>query len=476
MFSVYAGAAALALALLAVGRGRTMGNALGILAIITLLISLGRHTPVHAVFRTVVRPLLYMRYPEKYLIMCTAYLGLLAGLGCASALDRSGPWRRSVTFLALLATLGITAKQVFMSDWAPYVMKGAIHACVAVGAVLGAQFLARRGQRLAPVILILAIAFDLAIAGWPHLDFGPATVATQRPPAAEVLLADYRTQGGTVVTPRLYLAQQSRDSVDRYVGASSQIQSQWRSMQILTENASNTFGIATLPGYDAALSPSLETLWTKGRSQGQSVLRLLGASYTILPVRDPRRPGDHRTGLIPLLDPLPGARLYRVPGTLPRVYLAPRTEVVSDTDILERVFDQDVVTGQTVLLAPSPPGRARHAVPLEQPRKPAPPPRQCKLRAFSNWRIDAECEVNQPATAVFIEQHAPEWQARVNGQSATLHRANLVMRAVRLSPGTQQISLTYAPAGVRLGALLCLVALLLLGGLALWPSISRTRC
>src|SRR5205085_188630 len=60
LFSAYLGAAALALALCALGRDRRAANLLGALALGALLLALGRHTPVHALVRTIVPPLAYM--------------------------------------------------------------------------------------------------------------------------------------------------------------------------------------------------------------------------------------------------------------------------------------------------------------------------------------------------------------------------------------------------------------------------------
>jgi len=66
-FSAYAGVAALGLALCAFGRGRRAANGLGVVALVALLVAMGRHTPLHAILRTLIPPLAFMRYPEKHL-------------------------------------------------------------------------------------------------------------------------------------------------------------------------------------------------------------------------------------------------------------------------------------------------------------------------------------------------------------------------------------------------------------------------
>ena len=91
--SVYLGGSVLALLLLAWRRppgpastgGRSRRFAwvagLGALAAASLLVALGRHTPLHAAVRALFPPLGYMRVPEKYLLAFVPCVALLAGFG-----------------------------------------------------------------------------------------------------------------------------------------------------------------------------------------------------------------------------------------------------------------------------------------------------------------------------------------------------------------------------------------------------------
>jgi hypothetical protein len=96
----------------------------------------------------------------------------------------------------------------------------------------------------------------------------------------------------------------------------------------------------------------VDPIGKSGLREGQSVSRLLGARYVVLPVEDPRDPKEKRTGIEPMLDPLPGTRLYRVPGTLPRVFLAGQAHVADDATALGRILDPAVVAGKMAWLAP----------------------------------------------------------------------------------------------------------------------------
>jgi hypothetical protein len=444
MYSVYMGASVVALAILALGRRRT-STPVAAGALFVLLVSLGRYTPLHNIVRTVVRPLAYMRYPEKYLVAFVALLALLAGLGTARVLDEpeARPWRRTAVGLAVLVLLAALAPVIFPSVWAPYVRWGAVKGALAVLLVLAVQALAGRASpRALALLLVAGVAADLAVAAWPHLDFAPRALATGVPRAATVILEDHRRTGDLLASPRLYRAEKTEGTIRRWTPAPSHTEGEARSIATLIPNTVTAFGVSTLPGYDAAIPTLLPQLWSTGQKVGQSVLRLLGIGYVVLPIENPNDRVEHRSGITPLLDPMPGARLYRVPEALPRVYLTGRADAVTNEQALARLFEPEVVEGKLALVEGAalmgPAGRAG----------------DCVLTAFSNNQVAARCRAERPAMAVFLEQHDSGWSARIDGAAAPLLRANLLMRAVALPPGTHLVTLSYTPPGLRAGALL----------------------
>ena len=129
------------------------------------------------------------------------------------------------------------------------------------------------------------------------------------------------------------------------------------------------------------------------------------------------------------------------------------------------VFAPKLIAGDEVILATSPPVPSSVAVGGSHAGSLG----QCQLRAFSHARVEAECEAQAAALAVFVEQYDAGWSATVDGQPAPLLRVNLVMRAVPLAPGRHRIVLAFWPQGLWLGVFLSLAglaafaALLLLG-------------
>ncbi len=466
--SLYMGASVVALALAAFGRRRYLASVLGVLGAGAVMLALGKYLPVHAVFRLVVFPFAHMRFPEKYTVALVGWLALLAALGTARILAAERqPWRRVAVLLGLLLVLAIFARFIFPVGWAAQVTWGALAGGLAVAGVLAVQVLAARRLRLAPVLVVLVVGLDLAAATWPLQAFASRRLAAASAPAARAVLADSPGHGEP---PRLYRANNLLKNVGGFAPALPPELGELRLMQTFITNTANTWGIATLPGYDAAIPAALDRIWESRLAEGQSVLRLLGARYALLPVDDPRDPKEKRTGIEPMLDPLPGTRLYRVPGTLPRVFVVGQAQVADDAVVLRRILDPAIIAGSAAWLAPD-----SGAQPLLGSADS--PPGTCALESYAHNRLQAICQVQTPALAVFVEQYEKGWSATLDGQPVPILRANLIMRAVALQPGEHRIAMEFRTPGFRVGALLTLLSLMILMVLAVanWLSDRTAR-
>jgi hypothetical protein len=462
-YSMYMGASVLALVMAAFGRGRRLALALGGLATVALLLAFGKHTPVHAIFRRVVFPLSYMRYPEKYTVLVVVMLALLASLGARRILsDERQPWRRTGVLLLFTIAFGVVAARTFPPTWVVFAVHGALLGGLATLGMLAVHVLAGRASPLAPVVLVAIVAFDLSSAAWPLQGFGPRQIASSLPPAARLAL---ERRSEPEAPPRLYRSNAIDAAVKKWVPADSNFEGEFRLTHTLVTNTANAWGIATLPGYDAAIPELSDRVWEAGLSVGQSALRLLGADYAILPASDPGAARDDRPGLEPLMDPLPGARLYRVPGALPRVFLARHAQVLADDQALLRIYEPDIVAGKSVWLAPV----------SDAPEFSAPAGRAgtCTLESYLNNRLVALCSAEERGLAVFVEQYDRGWQASVDGRPARLLRANLIMRALPIEAGSHRIVLEFRTPGLGAGALVSVVSLFLLGLFWLWGGMGK---
>jgi hypothetical protein len=453
LYGCYLGSSVLVLALLALGRKRKLAATLSVVAAVALLAAFGRHTGVHAVIRALVPPLAYMRGPEKYLSLVAACVSLLAGLGTARLLEgKQQLWRRGLLVACVLAVL-LALSARFPSEMVAQIRSSSVVGLTFALAATAAAWAVQRKVRFACSLLVVVVLVDLVRSVFALQNFGLSELLAEKPAAATAILMDAHARGA-IAPQRVYRSENTDAAIAAVLPPTSVEQVQRNLVGTLIDNHAGSFGIATVPGYDAAMPATLASLWLGGRAMGLDLLRLAGVEYAILPAREAKRPG-----LRPILDPVPGVRLVRVEEALPRVYLAQAAAILPDELAQQAVFTPDVVAGRQVILAPVPAPPAGLAVgePMEKQWG------SCRLTAFANARVEAECQSTAPALAVFLEQFDQGWSATVDGRRAELLRANLVMRAVPLAAGSHRIVLTFAPPGLWLGLAISIASFLAIG-------------
>jgi hypothetical protein len=341
------------------------------------------------------------------------------------------------------------------------VQKGLGHGLCAAAAVLAVSLAARRRPGWAGPLLVGCVSLDLALAVWPLQHFTDPDLARLRPDAAQAIRDDARVEPGrSEPSPRVYRAPRIDHSVARFVPAASMRDGEARSMRTLVAGTLTTFGLATVPGYDPAIPATFTRLWAEGIGHDTEVLRLMAVSHTVraVPAPEAPEPQENAGRLEAVVDPLPGSRIYRVVGALPRAYVAGVATVADDAVALRELMSPDIVEGRRVVLAP---GSAELAAPRQRPGERT---GSCRIIAFSNTRIDADCRADAPAIAVFVEQYEQGWRAHVDGTPVPLLRANVVARGVPIPAGEHRIELSYSAPGLRLGAALSALAFLLMFG------------
>jgi hypothetical protein len=84
----------------------------------------------------------------------------------------------------------------------------------------------------------------------------------------------------------------------------------------------------------------------------------------------------------------------------------------------------------------------------------------------SNASVGIRAELSRPGLVVLNDAWAPGWRVRVDGHDATPVRVNDVMRGVAVGAGTHRVEWSYQVPGLRAGALVSLLGLLLCAGVA----------
>ncbi len=110
-------------------------------------------------------------------------------------------------------------------------------------------------------------------------------------------------------------------------------------------------------------------------------------------------------------------------------------------------------------------GDAPPLLPTSPASAPAP-----EVKVLSKSATHASLSVSNPQPGyLYIDQtYFPGWQARVNGQSVSLYRANYAFTALPIGAGDLKIELEYDPLSFKLGAIISLLAALVMIGLAVW--------
>ena len=147
-------------------------------------------------------------------------------------------------------------------------------------------------------------------------------------------------------------------------------------------------------------------------------------------------------------------KIYENRKVLPRAFVVHQAEIVADEDeALARLADDTFDPARQVILDQGTPldgGQAQSSV---------------RVLDYSPEKVRLQVETDGPAYLVLSDAYYPGWTAQVDGQPATIQRADVYFRAVRLEGGEHEVTFLYRPQSTRWGLQASLVAWLL-GALA----------
>jgi hypothetical protein len=228
----------------------------------------------------------------------------------------------------------------------------------------------------------------------------------------------------------------------------------------LTPNVPLQYGLLSADGYDGGVLPlerwlSLSRLLVAAprpdgvllsrleRVPDDRLLDLLGIRYVVGNRQTPGRPG---LDVVELGD----LRLFERSARVPRSMLVfSASPVVDDATALARLSDGSFDPNREVLLAGPASGLSSSL--LGQPIEP-------DTQTPGHWRA----HVNVPASGYLLQRESwyPGWRARVDGDEVPVERADVLFRAVPLSPGEHDVEVYFESDSFRRGALVSLLGLL----------------
>jgi membrane protein YfhO len=482
LISLYLGLAAAVLVVAAIGRRRSV-RPLALLLGVIVLAALGRHTPVYAALTRVIAPLSLLRYPVKAMVPAALLWALLAGQGLDAL--RDPPHRNSratflVVALVLVAAAGSIAVAIALQPdrWAPLVLQrtaldppfsaavlpAARQIGVATGLALAVWAAAIAGKPSSPrwmaTMAALAVAADLVIAHSTLNRTCAPELMAWRPPAVEaVRLPDHlrvysydyfpSTRGrASLAHPPYALAAEPSDPVVGAVALRGAlfplVLSQWG-----VESSYDLDQQGLFPKEMAMLARLLRQV--EGEPAHLKLLQI-GAVARVAAMHTAGFEDLTPVATMPTLfrEPL---RIYSVPGAVPRAYVVGGI-VVADGDeafatVQSAAFDplREVVLPAGTATAP-----------------PAVSPGACRIVNWAADRIRVEASMDHPGILILVDTYDPGWRTRVDGQPATLLRANVAFRAVALPAGRHVVESVYRPPAVGVGLAVSALAAIALAG------------
>ena len=197
------------------------------------------------------------------------------------------------------------------------------------------------------------------------------------------------------------------------------------------------------------------------------LLRVAGVEYAVL-LRYSAPAGLELIGAFPNATATP-ARLYRVRGAMPRAYLAPAAGAAwlpPGEATMRRLLAPDFDPASQVVLDPATGAGQVPAAPA------AGFSGKARILERQAGRVAVETDANQAAWLVLNDSYNAGWKVSLDGNAASLLRANQMFRAVAVPPGKHQVVFRYQPPALLLGAAISLASALLV---ALAGAIERKR-
>jgi len=179
-----------------------------------------------------------------------------------------------------------------------------------------------------------------------------------------------------------------------------------------------------------------------------------------------RRRGAKKRGFRLLEMPTPeGLDVFARDGALPRVRFTSRVRPVEDLVGARRALLALVDEPSTTILEPAAGAHAQRTDPAATGT--------ARILRLDPERIEIDVTASGSGYLVLADTFYPGWQATVDGLSAPIHPADLLLRAVAVPAGDSRVVFAYQPRSFALGLAVGGGAWLLLAGLAVRAGLGR---
>jgi hypothetical protein len=463
---------ALALAQLRSWREKPIGF-LALTLVIFFLMALGYYSPLYRLVWAAVPPYRIFRFPEKHLVLATFALAALAAFSFQRRVAQIQEITRPAWVRAwMILTAGLLVVFVMMlfsspalSAWLADLLRlnyqftiepssirhSLLHAtgrslAVAV-AFLVLLLLAKRFEgvrrELAP-ILILFTAADLLSLGQAQFYGLDPSYYTFEPMASRII---HQAQAGSTERfrfVRAYKFWMSKHPAYAQAASDSEKDVFWFKDN-LNYNLFLPEGLESYFGYDPA-EPN-RFFRTRSRPPREQIKQMLNVKYFV----DGLVNGEFK--VLPNFslvgkDPVRNIAVYQNNGYFPRAFFVDGVVAAqNDEEFLDLLSTADFNLNVILLRPESGPRPGRLFLPAE-------------IKRYQNQKIEVTISNPVAGYLVLSDSYFPGWEASVDGKPARILRANYLIRAVALEPGSHEVVFTYRSWSWRIGKTISLISIL----------------
>ncbi len=150
---------------------------------------------------------------------------------------------------------------------------------------------------------------------------------------------------------------------------------------------------------------------------------------------------------------------------LPRAFVVPKTEKITEQEFWQTLQSGDLRPKEVALVEDDtlPEGSGSTAG------------SRVTITGGTNGRLDMDVKMTGDGYLVVSDNDYPGWQATLDGKPAPIARANFLSRAVFVPKGDHQVRMAYRPASFRLGFFVTLLSLLALAAGLSYAGFSRRK-
>ncbi len=427
---LYFGIVGLALAIYAIWR-RVESTIFWLgMGLVALAMSLGHGTILYDVVYNIIPGFTLFREQERMAYIVAVAASILAGLGTVALLQPSNvqPRRYKVVLWTIAALPAILSAGLFV-NW--LIASGAdgkrlgLVIFTLIIAVLAALILTDTIIRWQPhwraCAIVGLVIFDLFSFGRsnPNVEAKPVSSRLNPSPLVQAILAD-------------------KDVIYRVDGA-----------QAIGANFGTLYGIMDIQGISPLRLVNVERLL---KLPPPRLWEALAVRY--VPTSDNELPIPSHITAKQDNAPHDPINLHRLDNPRPYARLVYHTWIEPNDDKALGVLAEPSYDARGSVLLPTDPGLAMPTTP--------PAEGQANVTTFKPESVTIQTTSSTPAILSISQVYYPGWQATIDGQSATLLRADTALMAVAVPSGDHTVQLDYRPASYSVGAAISLITIIVL--------------